>query len=167
MFRRNSISEAEVVAEKQKRGARRNGAPSESSAKHGVPGEALAKDGGEGGIRTHGRVPPTLAFEASSFNRSDTSPRSRVFQLNKAAKESQREPIAKPIGISGGRPTVGLASTPVRWSLEGRRPMTPEDRIACPLRPEWSSGEQDHQDRLCRRWDFFRRDAIDIARCQM
>ena len=32
-------------------------------------------NGGEGGIRTHGRVPPTLAFEASSFNRSDTSPR--------------------------------------------------------------------------------------------
>src|SRR5690242_9180801 len=30
--------------------------------------------GGEGGIRTHGRVSPTLAFEASSFNRSDTSP---------------------------------------------------------------------------------------------
>jgi hypothetical protein len=32
------------------------------------------KSGGEGGIRTHGRVSPTLAFEASSFNRSDTSP---------------------------------------------------------------------------------------------
>jgi hypothetical protein len=30
--------------------------------------------GGEGGIRTHGRVSPTLAFEASSFDRSDTSP---------------------------------------------------------------------------------------------
>ena len=37
--------------------------------------------GGEGGIRTHGRVPPTLAFEASSFNRSDTSPR-RVRNLD-------------------------------------------------------------------------------------
>ena len=34
--------------------------------------------GGEGGIRTHGRVPPTLAFEASSFDRSDTSPRHRL-----------------------------------------------------------------------------------------
>jgi hypothetical protein len=31
--------------------------------------------GGEGGIRTHGGVSPTLAFEASSFDRSDTSPR--------------------------------------------------------------------------------------------
>jgi ATP-binding cassette, subfamily B, bacterial len=30
--------------------------------------------GGEGGIRTPGWVSPTLAFEASSFNRSDTSP---------------------------------------------------------------------------------------------
>src|SRR4029077_8372295 len=32
--------------------------------------------GGEGGIRTHGTVPRTLAFEASTFNRSVTSPRS-------------------------------------------------------------------------------------------
>jgi hypothetical protein len=36
--------------------------------------ESAWLDGGEGGIRTHGRVSPTLAFEASSFNRSDTSP---------------------------------------------------------------------------------------------
>ncbi len=33
-----------------------------------------AKDGGEGGIRTHGRVSPTHAFQACSLNRSDTSP---------------------------------------------------------------------------------------------
>jgi hypothetical protein len=33
-------------------------------------------DGGEGGIRTHGTVSRTLAFEASTFNRSVTSPRS-------------------------------------------------------------------------------------------
>jgi hypothetical protein len=31
-------------------------------------------DGGEGGIRTHGTVPRTLAFEASTFNHSVTSP---------------------------------------------------------------------------------------------
>src|SRR3989442_14188022 len=31
-------------------------------------------DGGEGGIRTHGRVSPTHAFQACSLNRSDTSP---------------------------------------------------------------------------------------------
>ncbi len=34
------------------------------------------RNGGEGGIRTHGTVSRTLAFEASTFNRSVTSPRS-------------------------------------------------------------------------------------------
>jgi hypothetical protein len=33
------------------------------------------ENGGEGGIRTHGTVSRTLAFEASTFNRSVTSPR--------------------------------------------------------------------------------------------
>jgi hypothetical protein len=37
---------------------------------------AAWKYGGEGGIRTHGTVSRTLAFEASAFNRSATSPRS-------------------------------------------------------------------------------------------
>jgi hypothetical protein len=37
-------------------------------------GSIVCRYGGEGGIRTHGRVSPTLAFEASSFDRSDTSP---------------------------------------------------------------------------------------------
>ena len=32
-------------------------------------------DGGEGGIRTHGRGKPTHAFQACSLNHSDTSPR--------------------------------------------------------------------------------------------
>ena len=32
-------------------------------------------DGGEGGIRTHDTVPRMLAFEASTFNHSVTSPR--------------------------------------------------------------------------------------------
>src|SRR5258708_30608770 len=36
---------------------------------------ATCRDGGEGGIRTHGTVSRTLAFEASTFNRSVTSPR--------------------------------------------------------------------------------------------
>jgi hypothetical protein len=30
--------------------------------------------GGEGGIRTHGRVAPTLDFESSTFDHSATSP---------------------------------------------------------------------------------------------
>jgi hypothetical protein len=34
----------------------------------------LEESGGEGGIRTHGRVSPTHAFQACSFNHSDTSP---------------------------------------------------------------------------------------------
>ncbi len=33
-----------------------------------------AKAGGESGIRTHGRVSPTHAFQACSFNHSDISP---------------------------------------------------------------------------------------------
>src|ERR1700758_356558 len=34
----------------------------------------VKKVGGEGGIRTHGRISPTHAFQACSLNRSDTSP---------------------------------------------------------------------------------------------
>jgi hypothetical protein len=34
----------------------------------------MSKHGGEGGIRTHGTVSRTLAFEASTFNHSVTSP---------------------------------------------------------------------------------------------
>ena len=37
------------------------------------------RSGGEGGIRTHGTVPRTLAFEASTFNRSVTSPSGFLF----------------------------------------------------------------------------------------
>jgi hypothetical protein len=37
----------------------------------------LPENCGEGGIRTHETLTGLLAFEASSFNRSDTSPRSR------------------------------------------------------------------------------------------
>src|SRR5258705_12926141 len=40
--------------------------------------EARAKAGGESGIRTHGRVSPTHAFQACSFNHSDISP----FRIN-------------------------------------------------------------------------------------
>jgi hypothetical protein len=37
----------------------------------GKPQELI---GGESGIRTHGRVSPTHAFQACSFNHSDISP---------------------------------------------------------------------------------------------
>jgi hypothetical protein len=43
--------------------------------------------GGEGGIRTPGWVSPTLAFEASSFNRSDTSPLPIVMVTAKRGKQ--------------------------------------------------------------------------------
>src|SRR5262249_8773509 len=45
--------------------------------------------GGEGGIRTHGGVSPTLAFEASTFNRSVPSPRS-AFSILKEMKYTQQ-----------------------------------------------------------------------------
>ena len=51
--------------------------------------------GGEGGIRTHGRISPTLAFEASSFNRSDTSPRIEEFIVTEAIYS--RQFVAQPI----------------------------------------------------------------------
>src|ERR1700676_1529534 len=38
--------------------------------------------GGEGGIRTHGRVTPTHAFQACSLNRSDTSPLTKPNQTS-------------------------------------------------------------------------------------
>ena len=56
-----------------------------SSCQRRHPAEARAEiqtrakeDGGESGIRTHGRVSPTHAFQACSFNHSDISP----FKIN-------------------------------------------------------------------------------------
>ena len=36
--------------------------------------EFFTIDGGEGGIRTHGRVAPSPVFKTGAFNRSATSP---------------------------------------------------------------------------------------------
>src|ERR1700680_3939714 len=52
---------------------------------------AYNRGGGEGGIRTHGRVSPTLAFEASSFNRSDTSP--QLFSHSNGAATAGQPPV--------------------------------------------------------------------------
>src|SRR6267378_2081000 len=46
------------------------------------------RNGGEGGIRTHGTVSRTLAFEASAFNRSATSPRSLQLNRSRASRFS-------------------------------------------------------------------------------
>jgi transposase InsO family protein len=49
------------------------------------------ESGGEGGIRTHGRISPTHAFQACSLNRSDTSPHSRrATNLINLAESSRR-----------------------------------------------------------------------------
>jgi hypothetical protein len=59
------------------------------------PGRDHGRNGGEGGIRTHGRVSPTLAFEASSFDHSDTSPRGEDLRLTDASLtlNSKRRPL--------------------------------------------------------------------------
>jgi hypothetical protein len=69
------------------------------------------KNGGEGGIRTHGRVSPTHAFQACSLNRSDTSPQIGFKQTstnlrleeNARAKEfSRKKSVLHKISNSGG-----------------------------------------------------------------
>ena len=45
--------------------------------------DRFKENGGEGGIRTHGTVSRTLAFEASTFNRSVTSPRRLLLNRNR------------------------------------------------------------------------------------
>ena len=41
----------------------------------------FAKDGGEGGIRTHGRLAPTPDFESGTFDHSATSPRRKIIAV--------------------------------------------------------------------------------------
>jgi hypothetical protein len=43
--------------------------------------EGAMERGGEGGIRTLGKVTPTHAFQACSFSLSDTSPQSSVVSV--------------------------------------------------------------------------------------
>ncbi len=61
------------------------------------PKDQTRLNGGEGGIRTHGRVSPTPAFEAGSFNRSDTSPQpehkiSRASAKDKTTSREKKRP---------------------------------------------------------------------------
>src|ERR1700680_3295390 len=78
---------------------------------------AYNRGGGEGGIRTHGRVSPTLAFEASSFNRSDTSPRLFVHS-NGAATAGQCPSIWQ--SLRPLAPTLLFACRPIAKRKEGR-----------------------------------------------
>src|SRR5882724_9545461 len=52
-----------------------------------------SENGGEGGIRTHGTVSRTLAFEASTFNRSVTSPRSESTRLRSEEHMSELQSL--------------------------------------------------------------------------
>src|SRR5215467_9352245 len=55
----------------------------DTAKKRGTP-PYHTRSGGEGGIRTHGTVSRTLAFEASTLNRSVTSPRRCSFHRSRA-----------------------------------------------------------------------------------
>ena len=53
--------------------------------------------GGEGGIRTHGRISPTHAFQACSLNRSDTSPRQKTDnQFNRKRRITHNRAVGNP-----------------------------------------------------------------------
>ena len=87
-----------------------------------TPKARSAEDGGEGGIRTHDTVSRIHAFQACSFNRSDTSPQSdlncrpaarssRVFHL--AEREGFEPPIPFPVYlISNQAPSASSAISP-------------------------------------------------------
>ncbi len=63
---------------------------------------AKRKNGGEGGIRTPGRVAPTLVFETSPFSRSGTSPRGlsglRILLDRGAFSTQTTEELAEKLG---------------------------------------------------------------------
>src|SRR5688572_22128362 len=60
------------------RNARQRIAPNGKITRAAPDGASATEGGGESGIRTHGRVSPTHAFQACSFNHSDISP----FRIN-------------------------------------------------------------------------------------
>ena len=72
--------------------------------------------GGEGGIRTHGRVTPTHAFQACSFGHSDTSPSSKIWvaapvppQLREELPQEGRTIVFE----NPGGPTQSMVEPPV------------------------------------------------------
>ena len=85
--------------------------------------------GGESGIRTHGRVSPTHAFQACSFNRSDISPRTWLARSDGQSITGAFRPAAgQPGGGRSGlrRPRAGLNAGA---ALEAGGP--PAGRSAC------------------------------------
>jgi hypothetical protein len=63
-----------------------------------------AKAGGESGIRTHGRVSPTHAFQACSFNHSDISPFDSFRSLRTSPSTFRLAALAQ--GRPCGRPPI-------------------------------------------------------------
>ena len=56
----------------------------------GVPRILQPRNGGEGGIRTHGRVAPTHAFQACTFDHSVTSPYRFDRPLDRRCRKNER-----------------------------------------------------------------------------
>ncbi len=79
----------------QNRGARGDAARIEVRAAGAGPGR---RAGGESGIRTHGGVSPTHAFQACSFSHSDISPRRGRCLGFRVASRRARVPHASPQG---------------------------------------------------------------------
>jgi hypothetical protein len=81
----------------------------------------FSSNGGEGGIRTHGTVSRTLAFEASTLNRSVTSPRFASFHPNKGY--SFRQSCARRAFASSASPqTPRSGPNPARLTEKTGRP---------------------------------------------
>ena len=75
------------------------GGPDTLNAKSFILKDLQQDGGGESGIRTHGRVSPTHAFQACSFNRSDISPGTRLAR--------SRKPVYHGVHAACGRPGAG------------------------------------------------------------
>ena len=81
--------------------------------------------GGESGIRTHGRVSPTHAFQACSFNHSDISPDEWIQQVSATGPLRYRCSLTgRPLPRFGRRPAHRRASPPSSSSPRDRRTRT-------------------------------------------
>jgi hypothetical protein len=99
--------------------------------------EALLESGGEGGIRTHGRVSPTHAFQACSLSHSDTSPdtackepahpTARRFCAATRRRSFAAELRSLPPGLPRSPPAGGSTADPGR-DCPGSRSSPPSDR---------------------------------------
>ena len=71
-------------------------------------------DGGEGGIRTHGRVSPTHAFQACSLSHSDTSPFTADFSKSPGTSRSRPAPVPDDASRAARRRSPSTAPPPPR-----------------------------------------------------